>query len=205
MISKKLVRRSLLLLGSLFVLFNICSCSCSCASKDEVTKVPADVMQKSDAFIKSRTGDEFFEKYITPDFHLTKHSPPNFDMVYKFSIPEKVYANGLIKFTVDSSGNVLMNRDITGIPNCFRSEDECEFKIDGKWARQIAVQHGIESGVKDWQVEFVWNPQRDRYLWHVRATYNEIQGDIGYRADGEEIFINPANGEVIAKDKWRIN
>ena len=196
-----------ILLYSFIVLIFISnySCSGSCCSSDNKTDVPSQVLKKSDSFIKSRTGDEFFEKYISPDFQLTKNTPPYYEMVYKFSIPEKVYANGLIKFTVDSSGNVMTNRDIIGIPNCYRSEDECTFKIDKKWAKQIAIEKGLEQGIKDWSIEFIWNPQRDRYVWHVRSISQEIDGEIGYRAEGDEMLISPANGEVILKDKWRIN
>lgn len=190
---------------AIFLLINTYSCSCSNCGKNDMVDLPMHVLKKADSFIKSRTGDDLFGEYITPDLQLTKYTPPYYEMVYNLYMPEKPYVNSLIKFTVDTSGNVLTNRDITGIPNCFRSLEECNFSVDEKQAKQIAELNGLEKGIKEWKVAFIWNPQRDRYVWHVLSTFQEIEGDIGYRAEGKEAIINPATGVLIAMNNWRIN
>jgi len=202
---KYFLKHYVLYLSTILLLIISYSCTCSSCGKSDTIDLPMEILKKADSFIKSRTGDDFFAKYITPDFQLTKHTLPYYEMVYNFYIPEKPYVNGLIKFTVDSSGTVLTNRDITGIPNCLRSANECEFNVDEKRAVQIARENGLEEGIKEWNVSFIWNPQQDRYVWQILSTFQEIKGDIGYRAEGKEAIINPSDGEVIAINKWRIN
>ena len=195
----------ILCLSTILLLTSSYNCTCSSCGKNDKVDVPKDILTKAESFIKSRTGDDFFEKYITLDFQLTKHTPPYYEMVYNLSILEKPYVNGLIKFTVDTSGNVITNRDITGIPNCFRSAGECDFNVDEKRAIQIARENSFEEGIKEWKVEFIWNPQRELYVWHILSTFQEIEGEVGYRADGKGMFINPSGGDVIEINPWRIN
>jgi hypothetical protein len=189
----------------LLVLINAYSCCGSDCTQKESTDVPPEVLNKADSFIKSRTGNEFFNSYITPDLLQTKYTPPYYEMVYRLRIPDKPYVDELIKFTIDSTGNVLKNRDITGIPNCMAFPEECDFSINEENAIQIARENNLEEGIKDWNVEFIWNPQINRYVWHIRSTTQEMEGDFGYRGQGEEAIINPASGEVIAINKWRVN
>ncbi|MCK7525364.1 MAG: hypothetical protein MZV64_51015 [Ignavibacteriales bacterium] len=75
-------------------------------------------MKKADQFIISKTGNDFFKKYITADFLQSKHIAPNYLMVYKFYMPEKPFVDELIRFTVDSSGKVLTQYEVVGIPDC---------------------------------------------------------------------------------------
>ena len=202
---KYFLKQFILYLSTLLLLTSTYTCTCSNCGKNEKVDVPKDILKKSESFIKSRTGDDFFVKYITPDFQLTKYTPPYYEMVYNLSMPEKPYVNGLIKFTVDTSGNVITNRDITGIPDCFRSAGECDFNVDEKLAIQIARENSLEEGIKVWKVGFIWNPQREMYVWHILSTFQEMEGEFGYRADGKEMLINPSSGDVIAINPWRIN
>src|SRR3989304_5288765 len=88
------------------------SCKCrTCNDQEEVT-VPLEILAKADSFIIATTGKEFFNKYITVDFFRTKNTPPYYEMAYKLFMPEKPYVSAIIKFTVDSVGNVMKNRDI---------------------------------------------------------------------------------------------
>jgi len=63
----------------------------------------------------------------------------------------------------------------------------------------------LGEGIKEWKVGFIWNPQREMYVWHILSTFKETEGEVGYRADGKEMFINPSSGDVIAINTWRIN
>ena len=188
-----------LLAGFLFY-----SCSCLSCNSNEEANVPLEVLEKADSFIISKTSEKFFNSYIAIDFFRTKHTAPYYEMVYRLFIPEKSYVDALIKFTVDSVGNIVEERDVIGIPNCGYHPEECDFKIDEQTARQIATDHGLKKGIKEWKVGFIWNAKYDKYVWHVLSTLEEMEGEFGYRAKGEEAIINPSTGEVIALNDWNI-
>lgn len=198
------MKKIILIVTALLVGFLIYSCSClSCDSKEQAN-VPLDILEKADSFIVSKTGEKFFKTYITTDFFRTNHTAPNYEMVYRLYIPEKSYVDALIKFTLDSVGNVVKNRDIIGIPNCRFYPQECAFNIDEQAARQIATENGLEKGVKEWKVGFIWNAKYDKYVWHILSTLEEMEGEFGYRAKGKETIIDPSGGEVIALNDWNI-
>lgn len=203
------MKSSIKLIATLIVAFAACaavvSCSCSSCGKQELAEVPLDVLNKANAFIISKTGEEFFTKYITPDFARTKHVSPYYEMVYDLFVPEKPYVNALIKFSIDSLGQVEKDRDILGIPNCLVNPLQCDWQIDEDQAKQIAGMHGLEKGVKDWQIGFIWNPERGIYVWHVLSTLRESEGDFGYKANGKEMIIDPVSGDVLAQNDWKIN
>ncbi len=179
-------------------------CNCIPCSKNEDAQIPLDVLKKADQFIISKTGDEFFKKYITADFFQSKHIEPNYLMVYKFYMPEKSFVDEVIRFTVDSTGKVLNQFEVVGIPNCNSNSNDCEFVVDDKIAKQIATDYGLPKGIKDWKVDFVWEAKYNKYVWHLFSTLKESKGDFGYRADGEQIVIDPNNASVIYQDSWQI-
>jgi hypothetical protein len=181
------------------------SCSSSSGNKKEEAVVPLNVLQEANLFVVSKTGSEFFHNYIAPDFVKTKHSPPYYEMVYNLYIPEKPYVNALITFTVDGEGKVVESRDIIGIPNCNKSPALCNWQVDKDYAVGIAEAEGLEKGIKDWQITFVWNPERQIYVWRILTVIREFQGDFGYRGSGKEMLIDPVNGEVLSLTGWQIN
>ncbi len=190
------------LLLSFILFYNGCSCK-TCGDNEEV-QIPLDVLKKTDQFIISKTGNDFFKKYITVDFLQSKHISPNYLMVYKFYMPEKPFVDELIRFTADSSGNVLTQYEVVGIPDCNSNPMDCDFVVDEKIAKQIATEYGLPKGINDWKVEFVWEAKYNKYVWHLFSTLKESQGDFGYRADGEQIVIDPNNASVIYQDRWQI-
>jgi len=181
------------------------SCKCRACEDKEEGSVPLEVLVKSDSFITVSTGKEFFQKYITPDFYRSKHTPPYYEMAYKFFMPEKPYVNATIKFTVDSLGNVLKNRDIVGIPRCVNFPEECDFNIDEQSAKKIATNMGLKDGVKEWDTGFMWDFKLHRYVWRILSTLTEFGNEENYKATGQEMVIDPNTGEVLALNDWRIN
>ena len=179
-------------------------CNCIPCSKNEDAQIPLDVLKKADQFIISKTGDEFFKKYITADFVQSKHIEPNYLMVYKIYMPEKPFVDELIRFTVDSTGKVLTQYEVVGIPDCNVNQMDCDFVVDDKIAKQIATEYGFPKGIKDWKVDFIWEAKYNKYVWHLFSTLKESKGDFGYRADGEQIVIDPNNASVIYQDRWQI-
>lgn len=184
--------------------FFISACKCFSCQQEEA-KVPDEVLQKANSYIISVTGEEFFDKYIKPDFFRTKHTAPYYEMAYRFFMPEKPYVDATITFTVDSVGNVMEDRDIIGIPRCRYFPQECDFAIDKETALQIAEGNGLEKGIKDWKVGFLWNPEMEKYVWHILSTLDEMEGEMGYRGNGKEMLIDPVTGEVLALNDWRVN
>ena len=197
-----------LLLTSISVLLALTifsSCKCRSCQDQEEDSVPLEVLTKADSFITASTGKEFFQNYIKTDFARTKYTPPYYEMAYKFFMPEKPYVDAIIKFTVDSVGNVLKNRDIVGIPRCLNFPEECDFKIDEQTARQIATNMGLKEGVKDWDAGFMWDFKLNRYVWRILSTLTELGEGDHYKATGQEMIIDPNNGDVLALNDWRIN
>ena len=195
-------------LSALIVLISITfltSCKCRACEDKEEGSVPLEVLSKADSFITVSTGKEFFQEYITPDFYRTKYTPPYYEMAYKFFMPDKPYVNVTIKFTVDSLGNVLKNRDIVGIPRCLNFPEQCDFNIDEQTSKQIATNIGLKDGVKEWDTGFMWDFKLQRYVWRILSTLTELGSEENYTATGQEMLIDPNTGEVLVLNDWRIN
>lgn len=202
---QKLYTISLLIIAALISIAVLTSCKCRTCQDQEQDSVPLEILTKADSFIIASTGKEFFQSYITPDFARTKHTPPYYEMAYKFFMPDKPYVDAIIKFTVDSVGNVIKNRDIVGIPRCLNFPEECDFNIDEQTARQIASNLGLKDGVKEWDTGFMWDFKFNRYVWRILSTLTELGSDENYKATGQEMLIDPNSGEVLALNDWRIN
>lgn len=181
------------------------ACKCRACEDQEEGSVPLEVLSKADSFIVASTSKDFFDKYITADFARTRYTPPYYEMAYKFFMPDKPYVNAIIKFTVDSVGNVIMNRDIVGIPRCKNYPEECKFNIDEQKARQIAQQYELKEGIKEWDAAFMWDFKLQRYVWRILSTLTEYEYGDNYKATGQEMVIDPNNGEVLALNDWRVN
>jgi len=195
----------LLVVTTLTGLILLNSCKCRACEEQEEGTVPLEVLTKADSFIVASTSKIFFDKYITADFARTKHTPPYYEMAYKFFMPEKPYVNATIKFTVDSLGNVLENRDIVGIPRCNNFPEECEFNINEQAARQIAEKYELKEGIREWDAAFMWDFKLQRYVWRILSTLTEYEYADNYKATWQEMVIDPNNGEVLALNDWRVN
>ena len=206
--TRKSIYKISLLLSALIILISIIlltSCKCRACEDKEQGTVPLEVLTKADSFITASTGKEFFKNYITADFARTKYTPPYYEMAYKFFMPEKPYVNATIKFTVDSLGNVMKNRDVVGIPRCINFPEECYFNIDEQTAKKIAGNMGLKEGIREWEVGFLWDFKLQRYVWRILSTLTELGSEENYKATGQEMVIDPNTAEVISLNDWRIN
>lgn len=194
----------LFLLFSLFFVINSCSAS-SCCKDNTKTDIPPEIIEKGNQFIISKTGEDFFSKYIQPDLSISKDLSPGYFLAYNFNIPEKPYVNGTIRFSVDSTGKILTDREIAGIPNCSQSPDDCEFIVDERRASEIAELNGLDGGIKAWKKKFLWSAKYNKYVWHIISTLKESEGGYGKRANGLEMIIDTNSGEVLATNEWRVN
>ncbi|MFO7524540.1 MAG: hypothetical protein R6W68_03735 [Ignavibacteriaceae bacterium] len=196
---------SVFLLFTLFFFLVSCSGSSCCKHNTNTTSIPQDIFEKGNQFIISKTGEDFFNKYIQPDLSSSKEISSGYFLAYSFNIPEKPHVKGIIRFTVDSLGIILTDREISGIPDCMTSPGECDFNTDEEMAIEIAKQNGLEPGIKGWKRNFIWDAQFDKYVWQILNTHNESEGGYGKRANGREMIIDPGTGEVLAINEWRVN
>ena len=181
------------------------SCNCVPGRENEEAQIPLSVLNKADQFIISKTGDDFFKKYITADFSQSKHIAPNYLMVYKFYMPEKPFVDELIRFTVDSTGKVLTQYEVVGIPDCNNNPMDCDFVVDEKIAKQIATENSLPKGIKDWKVDFIWEAKYNKYVWKIISTKKETVLQDHDRAEGEFIIIDPSNASILEKESWKVN
>jgi hypothetical protein len=188
-----------LILMSLFIE----ACGCSSCSRQEETVVPSDLLNKANDYIKQRTGNDFFEKYISPDFVRTKRTPPYYFLTYRLIMPDKAYVNTVIQFSIDSIGNIIKDRDIIGIPDCV--EGGCSFNVTEEQAVKIATASGLDKGIKPWKTGFLWDPKLNQYTWHILSTSSESKSSEGFRGHGKEIIIDPNSGMVLEMNDWHVN
>lgn len=207
MTNKLFFKTSILItaLSYLIIIAVLTSCKCRACEDQEEGTVPLEVLSKADSFIIASTSKEFFDKYITADFARTRHTPPYYEMAYKFFMPEKPYVDAIIKFTVDSIGDVIKDRDIVGIPRCEIFPEECEFNIDEQTARKIASDMELKEGIREWDAAFIWDFKLQRYVWKILSTLNEFGDEENYKATGQEMVIDSNTGEVLALNDWRVN
>lgn len=189
----------------LFAFIFYSGCSCKPCSEQEESKIPLSILKKADQFIVAKTGEEFFKKYITIDFSQSKHIAPNYLMVYRFFMPNQPFVDELIRFNVDSIGNVLTQYEVVGIPDCKGDPMNCDFVVDEKIAKQIASENGLPKGINDWKVDFIWEAKYNKYVWKILSTSKETNLQDHDRAEGELIIIDPSNTMVIEKESWRVN
>jgi len=194
---------AIILLLSVFMFYS--GCTCKPCSEQEESEIPLSVLKKADQFIISKTGNDFFKKYITIDFSKSKHIPPNYFMVYKFYMSEKSFVDEVIRFNVDSTGNVLKQFEVVGIPDCNENPANCDFVVDEKIARQVATENGLSKGIKDWKVDFIWEAKYNKYIWKIITTSKQTLLQDHDRAEGDLIMIDPSNASVIEKESWRVN
>lgn len=190
------------LLLPLLLSFTYCSGS---KSDQKQTNIPTYVLESGKRFISSKTGKSFFDNYIQPDYDNCRKTEKGYFLSYKLIIPEKPFVNGQIRFTVDTLGNVIQTLEIFGIPDCIKNPEDCQFNIDEKSARAIAEQNGLEKGVKDWKVTFLFDPMIGKYVWNINTTISQSEGEFGYRASGKEMIIDSSSGEVLFINEWKIN
>jgi len=190
------------IISAIILIAYSCTCS-SCGNEESV--IPYSVLSKADLFVANQTGSTFFQNYIKPDFSKIKKIETGYFIVYNLFIPEKPFVSGQIRFSVDSLGNVNNNLEVFGIPQCKEFPEDCDFKIDKEAAKRIAIESGLEEGIKEWKFGFLYDVVYQKYVWHVLSTLSESEGEYGYRASGKELIISPSTGEVIQKNDWKIN
>ena len=180
------------------------SCQNQKLVKETEAALPASIITSAEEFVKSITGEKYYSDYISIDLNNSRKINSFYEIYFSMIDRKKEFVNETIRFYVTEQGKVDNTKEITGIPNCKKTPSEGIFNIDEKSAVDAAVSYGLEEGVKEWKVSFEWTGEFNMYTWHLLATYNESGGENNYRANGEELFINPFDGSLIDKRKWNI-
>jgi hypothetical protein len=161
--------------------------------------MPSSIVEKSNQFISSKVGQDFFNKYIKIDYDQSKYHPegaafsqrPYYLMVYSFKMPEKPFVNESIEFAVDTDGNIILEREIMGIPD----PTKCNFMNETE-AIQIAKNAGLEDGIADWVTSFHWyGGDLKTYVWTVQNTLSATPS-------GKGVVIDANSGEVKQTYQW---
>jgi len=168
-------------------------------------KIPEVLIKSSNRFVISKTGEEFFNNNIKPNYEKITKITNDYLMVYNFLIPDKKGIEGEIRFSIDTLGNVQKNKEIVGIPECLSNPENCSFNISKEEAVIIASTSGLEKGVKNWDVNFKWNSIYKKYAWEIISTLSESNGTEFQRANGKTMLIDPANGNIIETSDWQIH
>ena len=187
----------------LIILFDACSCK-TCDLYSEDIQVPDYIFNATNKLIIEKVGSEFFEKYIHADYLNSKKKNEFYEVRYNFRMLDYDFVNEEILIVMDSAGRVVPDVEPIGIPNCSLDEAGCNFDIDKERAIELGVTNNLPEGIKEWAVEFRWSDVVGQYIWHVISTAEESGEDENYKASGEEIMINPINGEVLKRRKWKI-
>lgn len=184
------------------------------------TEIPSSIVEKSNQFIVSRVGQDFFDKYVKIDYNRSRYCLPDqyiiehpgagaeflqrpyYLMVYSFKMAEKPFVDVFMEFAVDANGNGIVEREVMGIPDLINNPSEGNFPIAEADAMQIAKNAGLEDGVADWENSFHWyGGSFGTYVWTVQNTLQTTSGQ-GYLAHGKGVVIDANSGEILQKYEW---
>ncbi|MFA4815520.1 MAG: hypothetical protein WC924_01865 [Candidatus Gracilibacteria bacterium] len=203
-------------LGLASSLFLGCDSEEVVAPEDLSEMISDDIIEQSDEYIISQVGSVFFEKYISFNKESSQYYPaddycienpdecsqflqePNYLMSYSLKIPGDPYVDGIIDISLDEGGNVIMENEPSGIPNCVEYPLECEFPIDKAEAIAIAENAGLEKGIKEWGIGSVhwYGGDRKTYVWTISNTLTEGEES---SATGQAVVIDANTGEVVGE------
>jgi hypothetical protein len=171
-----------------------------------------DIVKKSNQIVISLVGEKFFNehyffdpfrsRYYEADPWCIQHpsdclrflQKPHYLMVYSFRTNGITTEALSAEFVVDTSGNLITERDISGVPNCVNDPKECVF-IDKASAISIAKSAGLETGIEEWKISFHWFAGNSKtFVWTVSNTLR--------KASGKVVVIDANSGTVIGIYDW---
>jgi len=167
-------------------------------------EIPDSLFVKGDLYIQSKTGQVFFDNYIFRNYQESQRISDFYELRYALADPEKDYVFGKILFYVDSTGNHLEKYETVGIPNCLKVPLSCQFNLTKEDAIVVAQRENLKEGIRPWDITFRWDAELDMYIWHIITTLYELKNENMHKANGEEMMIAPANGEILKHREWNI-
>lgn len=187
-----------------FVLLLSCECKTCLQQTGFRISVPDSIFEKADDFVISKVGKSFFSENFFRDFIHSKKTEDGYYIRYNYNRLDYEFVDEPAFFQTDSAGAVYLDREIAGIPNCLDSPEQCDYNVNKLEAIEIAEADKLPTGVRDWDVSFRWEGSLDKYIWHVITTISETGSGDNYKAEGEEMMIDPVDGTVLKRRKWTI-
>jgi len=168
---------------------------------------PGGVYVPAKAAIVARMGVEIVEKYVaplsaqnfepqpgcveTPQTCSEAFRKPYAWVIFRFRIPDISFVDVDIACVVDRDGKVW---ELSGAPDCVNHPQECRFPIGEAAARSIASKAGLEPGLGQWRVKFLWNYGFESYIWGISNTLHEH--------NGRSVLIDANDGRVLGIHEW---
>ena len=174
--------------------------------------VPEPIIDSAEALLKSRLGSNFFVAYFSCDNQSSLfvaarpdlRTQDGFDerlkqehylVAFNFRMPQHEFVDEHVSCAVLTDATVL---SCGPIPDCMAEPKECQFPIDRDQARQIAIEQGLEPGLKEWEFSFHWNFGYQSYIWTVSNTLEETESG----AEGRTAIIDSNTGHVYGVGGW---
>jgi len=154
--------------------------------------VPERIAQASEAFVKSRIGEERFNKnvlYSRGELDRDGHWAISF--IYRIDSIDERLTFGLV---MSSDPNIEEPLKVLGIPDCVSDSTECHFPFPRSVAVQIAQAAGLKDSVRPLKVSLYWRTDPGTYAWEIMSTV----GDDGVGALYHWCEIDANSGEVLA-------
>ena len=180
-------------------------------------RIPQEILASAREYVISRVGESFFESYMKwkpgrscylpvnprnladPDGCSPYLLVPRYRIAYDLHIPEKPWVHQTVWFFIYEDGGWVKDPTIQcGLPDCVAHPEECEFPIDGDDAKRIAEQAGLEAGLEDWRIGFIWwGAEYQTYVWQVHNTLT--------KRSGRTLVLDANTGEVLHVGEWVVN
>ncbi len=181
------------------IIFSGCSQNKKIDSDISVNQVYA----KTDKYISDFSGTDFLSKYLVKLPKKFKSDSAGYSVVYLEKIGIINYID-TITIKLNKEFKILNANKIKGLPDCAFSPNYCDFNVDSVKIKKILLDNKFPKGVKPAVISSFWSDREHRFLWKVMITEKEVKTSMLDRAEGLRVIIDPATGEIIKKEKWRI-
>ncbi len=187
---------------TLFIIMQFYSCSCKDCEKPEYQiTIPAEILDKGIDYVMAKTGQDFFNEYISVDYVESKETEKGFDLVFYLKMIENDFVDEVIDIKLDKNGDIVSER---GIPNCIMNNEECDFLINKNRVLEIINNSDLSTGIRKNEVEFRWSKELQKYVWHILSFHNESEIGGEYKGNGQEMMISPKDGKILIFREWII-
>ena len=158
---------------------------------------------KTDKYITDFAGTDFLSEYLVKLPEKFSADSTGCSVAYLEKIVKINYLDTII-FKLDNDFKISNANNIKGLPDCAFSPDYCEFNIDSAGVKKIIKDNKLPRGIKQAVISSFWSEKEHRFLWRVMITEKEVKSPMMERAEGLRVLIDPATGEILRKEKWRI-
>ena len=164
--------------------------------------IPAHVVERGYALLRSSAGEEFVSKHVEfdPTTSQLLGGPGRSETIYRLwfrvVVPELEVDDSAITFRLDEEGNLLSPEH--DLPDCLAHPGECVLAVSPAEAGSLAKASGLAGSPEGWEVDLLWRFQYG-FVWqvvHERSTgvgsyhveYKVVDAGTGKIVDGGSGF-----------------